>query len=84
MKRNNSLTRDERAYLKELGSRLRDLREERGYSQKKLYILTGISQSTICYYEKGEMPVTVTNLKKICEALGADLGITIFCADKEA
>ena len=77
MKRNNALTKDERKFLKELGSRLRDLREERGLSQKKLYILTGISQSTICYYEKGEMPVTVTNLKKICEALGTDLGIQL-------
>ena len=77
MKRNRSLTKKEREYLKEYGEKLRDIRKKADMSQQKLYTRTGISQSTICYYEKGEMPITITNLVKIAEALGYTVSLEI-------
>ena len=50
----------------DVGKRLRQLREERGYSQN-------ISQTHLRRVELGEADVTVSHLRLICDALGVSL-----------
>ena len=53
--------------------RLRDLRKERGYSQVKMQILTGIDQSDYSKIETGKRYYTFEQCKRIATALGTSM-----------
>ena len=48
------------------------IREELGYSQKRIAELANISQPSYCNIEKGDRNPAVETAKKIAEALGFD------------
>ncbi len=48
------------------GNLLKELRLERGMSQKKAATELGYAQSTYCDWENGKIEPTLTALKKIC------------------
>lgn len=56
-----------------LASRLKILREKRGFSQYRLAHQSGISQSFISALEAGTKSPTIYTLKKICDCLGISL-----------
>ena len=54
-------------------SRLKELRKERGYTQVKMQLLTGIDQSDYSKIEKGRRYYTFEQCKKIATALGTSM-----------
>ena len=56
-----------------IGSRLRELRKERGLTQAELARQIGIQQSDLSRMEKGEYRVSLDNLFKILSAFDLDL-----------
>lgn len=53
--------------------RLKDAREESGYSQKQLGTRVGLSDKSISMYEKGTVYPPVSNLLKIAKELDKDI-----------
>ena len=53
--------------------RLRDLRKERGYSQVKMQMLTGIDQSDYSKIETGKRYYAFEQCKRIATALGTSM-----------
>ena len=49
------------------GSRLKELRIERGLTQKQLAQLIGSAQSAVYYWEADRQEPSISSLKKICE-----------------
>ena len=58
---------------KEIGKRLRKVRQERRYTISSIAKKTGISQSSITKYEKGQDKISIEALIKICNALNIPL-----------
>lgn len=56
-----------------LGLRMKELREKRGFSQKKLAEWAGVSQTHLRRVELGLADIKVGHLSLICEALGVSL-----------
>ena len=56
----------------EVGKRIEELREKRGYSQNRL-AEWGVSQTHLRRVELGEADITVGHLRLICDALGISL-----------
>lgn len=56
-----------------LMSRLRDLRKERGYTQVKMQMLTGIDQSDYSKIESGKRYYTFEQCKRIAIALNTSM-----------
>ena len=54
-------------------SRLKELREERGFTQIKMQMLTGIDQSDYSKIECGKRYYTFEKCKRIAEALGTSM-----------
>ena len=54
-------------------SRLRELRKERGYTQVKMQMLTGIDQSDYSKLETGKRYYTYEQLKSIATALDTSM-----------
>ena len=54
-------------------SRLKDLRKERGYTQVKMQILTGIDQSDYSKIESGKRYYTFEQCKRIAQALNTSM-----------
>ena len=54
-------------------SRLKQLRKERGYTQVKMQMLTGIDQSDYSKIENGKRYYTFEQCKKIATALGTSM-----------
>lgn len=54
-------------------SRLKQLRKERGYTQVKMQLLTGIDQSDYSKIENGKRYYTFEQCKKIAVALGTSM-----------
>lgn len=57
----------------EVGKRIEELREKRGYSQNRLAEWAGVSQTHLRRVELGEADITVGYLRLICDALGISL-----------
>ena len=53
--------------------RLRDLRKERGYTQIKMQMLTGIDQSDYSKIEQGKRYFTFEQCKRIAKALDTSM-----------
>ena len=54
---------------KEVGFRIREVRQERGYSQEKLAELADLHRAYIGQIERGEKNIGLKNLEKIAKAL---------------
>ena len=57
-----------------IGSRIRELRLEKNYSQEKLAELSSLDMTYISMVERGKRNITVKSLLSICQALGIKLG----------
>jgi len=62
-------TKDEKAFLQEIGNRIRDLRIEADLSQEKLAFESELDRTYIGSVERGERNISVINLRKIAKAL---------------
>lgn len=62
----------------ELGKRVRDTREEKGYSCSDIAEKTGLSDTFIYQVERGEKGISAENLKNIAEVLEADTDYLLF------
>lgn len=60
-------------YLGDIMSRLRDLRIERGFTQIKMQMLTGIDQSDYSKIERGVRYYTFEQCVKIAKALNTSM-----------
>lgn len=58
-----------------VGSRIREIRERRGYSQKHLGELTGIHEVLIRRYEYGDRNPKTAQLQKIADALEVNINL---------
>ena len=52
------------------GEKLRSIRLELGYSQEELSFKTGLHRTYISSVERGKRNISITNIKKIADALG--------------
>lgn len=59
--------------LARFGSRVRRLRQEKGYSQESLAAECGLDRTYIGGIERGERNVALKNIEKISVALGVSL-----------
>jgi repressor LexA len=64
------------------GDVLQGLREKAGLSQRELADLAGTSQKAISFWEMGKRDPTLSNLQKLCDALGVKCDV--FFAATEA
>ena len=62
-------TKDEKAFLLEIGNRIRNLRIEADLSQEKLAFESELDRTYIGSVERGERNISVINLRKIAKAL---------------
>ena len=62
-------TRDEKAFLLQIGNRIRELRIEANLSQEKLAFESELDRTYIGSVERGERNISVINLRKIAKAL---------------
>lgn len=53
--------------------RLRQLRKERGYTQIKMQMLTGIDQSVYSQIERGERYLSFEQCRRVAVALGTSM-----------
>jgi len=58
-----------RPTLKEIKRSIRNARKEMGMTQGQMASKLGISQPAYSYYESGDKPIPVKNLRKIAEIL---------------
>lgn len=61
----------------ELGERVRGLREDRGWSQRDLALMTGMSQPAIARFEAGGTTPTLPILERIAHAFDTTLSIEL-------
>lgn len=60
---------DQEQFFRALGARLRELREEHGYSQEDMISVGGFSARHWQMVEHGR-PITMTTMLRICEVFG--------------
>ncbi|MBQ2952805.1 MAG: helix-turn-helix transcriptional regulator [Clostridia bacterium] len=65
-------------------SRLRDLRKERGYTQVKMQMLTGIDQSDYSKIESGKRYYTFEQCRRIAIALDTSMDYLAGLTDEQA
>jgi len=63
----------EKAFLEQLGQRIRTMRALRGMTRKVVADLSGISHRYIAQLESGKGNVSIILLRRVCHALGAHL-----------
>ncbi len=64
-----TMTPEETAFFKELGSRIAALRKDSGLTQTQLGEMIGVSQQQVVSFEKGRRKVPVSALPKLSKAL---------------
>ena len=67
------ISKEDNAFLKALGKRIRDIRKEKGFTQVELGDLIDMEKPNMNRLEKGGTNPTILTLKKICIALGITL-----------
>ena len=65
---------DNEAEKRSLGSNIRHVREQRGFSQRQLALMTGTSRSYLWKLEGGRADVGIDVLCKIARALDVPVG----------
>lgn len=66
------ITRQEKAYMQQIGQKIKEKRQEKGITQKQLYVRFGIPGNTCSNWETGKVSPTALNLYRIANALGCD------------
>lgn len=61
----------------ELGAAVRDLRQDRGWSQSRLATEAGMTQSAVARFEAGGSVPTLVLLERLARALQADLIVQV-------
>lgn len=61
----------------QLGRRVRELREQRNWSQTQLAREAGMTQSAVARFEAGGTVPTIPVLGRLARALGAELTVTL-------
>ncbi|SCK01438.1 anaerobic benzoate catabolism transcriptional regulator [uncultured Clostridium sp.] len=56
-----------------IGSRIKECRKQKGWSQKRLANECGLSEAAIRKYESAERNAKYENIQKICDALQVDI-----------
>ena len=59
--------------LTDIGERLRSIRKERGYTQLRMQMLTGIDQSDYSKIESGKRHYTFEQCRRIAQALNTSM-----------
>lgn len=73
-----------------IGQKIKEVREEKGITQKQLGEYLGYSAMGVSYFEQGVREVKVSDLQKIASFFGKEpsfflsAGLTIFRADKNS
>jgi DNA-binding XRE family transcriptional regulator len=75
------LTRGLKAWAEHVGRRIRELREQKGFTQVELARAAGIPQSHLSRLENAEHSATNLTLEKIAGALGVPVGTIDPCTD---
>jgi len=57
----------------QIGSRIKELRQLKGYTQAELAELTDLSTNYVGYIERGERTVSLQTLEQLAHTLGVDL-----------
>ena len=78
----SSYKKDDKFFLEQLGSRIRDLRLENGLSQEKLSFESNLDRTYIGSVERGERNIAAINLRKISKALNISIS-QLFNFDNE-
>jgi DNA-binding XRE family transcriptional regulator len=63
----STMTPKEQQFIKALGARIAQLRQEQGYTQKTLADELGIAQQTLAHYEVGRLRMPITLLPEIAQ-----------------
>ena len=63
------MTQDEKDYFKALGSRVAQLRKDRGLTQVQLAETLGLSQQVVASYEVGRRRIPVSMLQALAQSL---------------
>ena len=61
----------------QIGQMIKEARAKKGLSQRELGKIMGVTGVTINNYENGQQNLTVDTLKKVSEALGVTLKISL-------
>ena len=64
-------------------SRMKDLRKEKGYTQIKMQMLTGIDQSDYSKIENGKRNFTLEQCKRIAQALSTSMDYLVGLTDEK-
>lgn len=70
---NTPYSEEETAFLKQLGSRIRELRLNQNVSQEKLAFICNLDRTYVGSVERGERNISVLNLKKLSLSLNVSL-----------
>ena len=68
---------------KRIGSRLKELRRLKGYTQAELAELTETSTNYIGYLERGERTVSLQTLERIAHTVGVEVGAFFLFSGRE-
>ena len=68
-----TMTPEETAFFKDLGSRIAALRKECRLTQTQLGEMIGVSQQQVVSFEKGRRKVPVSALPRLSDALGVSV-----------
>lgn len=68
----------------ELGRKVREIREQMGWTQTQLANAAGMTQSAVARFEAGGTVPTLVVLDRIARALGAQLTVTLTAKDTAA
>lgn len=67
-----------KAEFVEIGARLKEKREQAGYTRERLAELVGMSARSISNYEMGDNGLSMDTLKKVCLILGTTTDFVLY------
>lgn len=70
----STLTSAQKDDLRQFGRRVAELRKERGWSQEKLALESGIARSYLGGVERGQRNIAVLNVLRLARTLGCEPG----------
>ena len=64
------MTYREKMFLEKVGKRLKDKRNEAGYTQMQVYVRTSITPNSVSNYEAGARSMDLVRLHKLADCYG--------------
>lgn len=68
--------------LQEFGTRLAELRKQKGISQEKLALESGLARSYLSGVERGQRNISLLNIYKIANTLDIDIACFFYIDNK--